>query len=119
MAEKPRSAGKTTIAPEVLLSIAKLSALSVPGVIRLSDQPADVKSLFKTHRGEGVRIEVENNTVYADLFLILDGTSNVRETSKKVQNQVGRAFSEMVGMDVGHINIHVEDITFSSSEVHS
>ncbi len=116
MPDQPRSAGKTTIAPEVLLSIAKLSALSVPGVVRLSEQPADVKSLFKTHRGEGVRIEVENNTVYADLFLILDGQSNVRDTSKKVQNQVSRAFSEMVGMEVGHINVHVEDIAFGHNE---
>ena len=116
MSDKPRSAGKTTIAPEVLLSIAKLSALSVPGVVRLSEQPADVKSLFKTHRGEGVRIEVENNTVYADLFLILNGQSNVRETSKTVQNQVSRAFSEMVGMEVGHINVHVEDIAFGPGE---
>ena len=45
MPDQPRSAGKTTIAPEVLLSIAKLSALSVPGVVRLSEQPADVKFL--------------------------------------------------------------------------
>jgi len=54
--------------------------------------------------------------VYADLFLILDGQSNVRDTSKKVQNQVSRAFSEMVGMEVGHINVHVEDIAFGHNE---
>lgn len=112
MNEVDRTPGKTTIAPDVLLSIAKLTTLSVPGVKKLSEQPADVSSLFSSHRSDGVRIEVENNTVFADLFIVLNGDANVRDVCKKVQEQVARAITEMVGMDVGRVNVHVENIVY-------
>ena len=108
--------GKTTIAPEVLTTIARLTALSIPGVSRLSTAPSDVNQFFK--RGfsgnEGVRIEVENHTVYADIYVITESDINVREVSRNIQAQVARAISEMVGMEVGKVNVHVEDIDYSS-----
>ena len=116
MNDVSRTPGKTTIAPDVLISIARLAALGVPGVQKLSEQPADVSKIFSTHRGEGVRIEVENNTVYADLFLVLKGDANVREVCKKVQEQISRSISEMVGMEVGRVNIHVENIVYPMNE---
>lgn len=107
-----RPPGKTTIAPDVLLTIARLAALSVDGVSRLSDIPGGVNRLFKRGSGEGVRISVENNTVYADLYVILKSDVNVRDVSRSIQFQVNRAISEMVGMEVGRVNIHVEDIDY-------
>jgi uncharacterized alkaline shock family protein YloU len=62
---------------------------------------------------EGVQISVENNTVYADLYVILSRDVNVREVSRTIQYKVARAISEMVGMEVGKVNIHVEDIDYS------
>jgi uncharacterized alkaline shock family protein YloU len=112
MKEQPQPQGKTTIAPDVLISIAKLSALSVPGVYQLVDAPADVTKLFKTHQHNGVQVIVENNTVYIDLYLILNSDVNVLDVSHLIQTQVGRSISEMVGMEVGKINIHVENIHF-------
>ncbi len=51
MEQTPSTTGKTTIAPEVLLTIARLNTLSVPGVARLSSAPADVNQIFsKIHR---------------------------------------------------------------------
>jgi uncharacterized alkaline shock family protein YloU len=105
--------GKTTIAPEVLLTIARLNALSVPGVNRLSTTPGDVNQLLKRGTNEGVRIAVENGIVYADLYVILDHDENVREISHAIQARISRAISEMVGMEVGKVNIHVEDIDYS------
>ncbi len=106
--------GKTTIAPEVLITIARLTTLGTTGVSRLSTAPGDVNQFFK--RGltvnEGVRIEVENNTVYADIYVILQQDVNVRDVSHNIQAQVSRAISEMVGMEVGKVNIHVEDIDY-------
>ena len=62
---------------------------------------------------EGVQISVENNTVYADLYVILTRDVNVREVSRTIQYKVARAISEMVGMEVGKVNIHIEDIDYS------
>jgi uncharacterized alkaline shock family protein YloU len=110
------SQGKTTVSPEVLITIAQLSALSVPGVSRMAAVTGGVNRLFKRGAGNGVRIETEDNTVFVDLYLILKQDVNIREVSRNVQQQVARAIQEMVGMDVGHVNIHIEDIDYEDDE---
>ena len=101
---------KTTVSPDVLVTIARLSALSVPGVSRMAQVPGGVNRLFKRGIGDGVRIEVKDNVVNANLYLILKPHVNIREVSRNVQHQVARALQEMVGMDIGGIEIHIEDI---------
>jgi uncharacterized alkaline shock family protein YloU len=95
--------GKTTVSPDVLVTIARLSTLSVPGV---------VNRLFRRGNGDGVRIETEENTVFADLYFVVKQDVNIREVSRNIQKQVARAIQEMVGMEIGHINIHIEDIDY-------
>lgn len=106
----PYSRGKTTVSPDVLVTIARFSALSVPGVSRMAHIPGGVNRLFRRGIGDGVRIEVEDNVVVANLYLILKQHVNIREVSRNVQYQVARALQEMVGMEVGEIEIHIEDI---------
>ena len=115
MYEQAKENGKTTIAPDVLIDITRMAALSVEGVNRLASVPGGVNRLFRRGTSEGVQIIVEQNTVNTDLYLILNPNVNVREICREVQNQVARAISEMVGMDIGKINIHVEDIASYSS----
>jgi uncharacterized alkaline shock family protein YloU len=110
------SAGKTTVAPDVLVTIARLSALSVPGVSRMAQVTGGVNRLFKRGTNDGVRIEVEDNTIVASLYLILKKDVNIREVSRNVQEQVARALQEMVGMDVGDVEIHIEDIDYEEAE---
>jgi uncharacterized alkaline shock family protein YloU len=114
MTESERPPGKTTIAPEVLVTIARLTALSVPGVNRLATIPSEVERFFNRGISEGIKISVENDIVYADIYVILERDVNVREVSRAVQSQVSRAISEMVGMDVGKVNVHIEDISYSA-----
>lgn len=108
--------GRTTVSPEVLTTIARLSALSVPGVSRLAPVSGGVNRLFKRGVGDGVRIETEENTVYIDMHLILQQDVNIREVSRNVQQNVARAIQEMVGMEVGHVNIHIEDVDYKDGE---
>lgn len=116
MTETVSTTGKTTIAPEVLVSIARLTALSVDGVSKLASIPTDVNRFFNRSVSEGIKINVDEGTVYADIYVILQRNFNVREVCHNIQNKVSRAISEMVGMDVGKINIHVEDIDLAREE---
>ena len=106
------SFGKTTIAPEVLVSIAQLASLSVEGVCRLTPGPRDVNTLFKKGVTEGINILVENNVVFADIYVVLKHDVVVRDVAKNIQNQVSRSIAEMVGLEIGHVNVHVEDIDY-------
>ena len=108
--------GRTTVSPEVLTTIARLSALGVPGVSRLAPVPGGVNRFFKRGTGDGVRIETEENVVFVDLHLVLKQDINIREVSRNVQQNVARAIEDMVGMDVGHVNIHIEDVDYGDNE---
>ena len=112
MEEKNDTQGKTTIDPGVLVEIAKLAAQSVPGVAGLAPGPQPVNSVFSKRISNGIKMEVENNTVYIDLYLNLASETDLFKTSLEVQEKVSRSIVDMVGMDVGKINIHIEDITF-------
>ncbi len=107
-----RAPGTTTIAPGVLITIARLTTLSVPGVAAIASVHGGVNRLFRRGSGEGVHIEVDEDAVSVDLYLILARNTNVREVSRKVQAEVGRAIEDMVGMPVQRIDVHIEDIDY-------
>lgn len=104
--------GKTTIAPDVLHTIARLTTLNIDGVSRMCLSPSGVKRYFSRGFNQGVRIQLENDVVYADLYVVLQSNTNVRDVSRNIQEQVARALSESVGMQVGRVNIHIEDIDY-------
>ncbi len=116
MTKDYRSPGKTTLAPDVLLTIARMSALNVEGVARMAPIPGGFDRLFRRGADDGVRLTVEDSLVYIDLYLVLANNVNVREVSRNAQAQVARSISEMVGMEVGHVNIHIEDIEYKAGE---
>lgn len=116
--------GKTTVAPEVLLTIARLTALNVRGVSRMGSVPTNVNRLFQRGYGEGASVEIKEGVVTIDLYIILKQDMQIQEISRQIQRNVVRAISEMVGMQAGRVNIHIEDIDYdpepvqeSSSEV--
>ena len=113
MKEDDPSQGTTTIAPDVLLTIAQLTTLNVNGVSRLGHVQTPVNQLLKrTQKREGVSIEVVDDVVYADIYVVLKNDVNVRDVSHNIQYEVSRAISDMVGMSVGRVNIHIEDIDY-------
>jgi uncharacterized alkaline shock family protein YloU len=107
-----RAPGTTTIAPGVLVTIARLTALGVDGVAGMATIPSGVNRLLRRGSGEGVEIRIENGSVAADLYLILERNTYVRDVSHQVQAEVARAIEDMVGMAVTRIDVHIEDIAY-------
>ena len=105
--------GKTTVAPDVLINIARLSALSISGVSRMANVTGGVNRLFKRGIHDGVRIEVEDNVIVIDLYVVLKQNINIRQVSRNIQQQVTRSVQEMIAMEVGSIDIHIEEIDFA------
>lgn len=105
--EVVRPPGTTTIAPNVLLTIIRKTVEQTPDVYGLCPIAG---SLVRRGQSHGIRLDVENNKVYVDLYVVLQADTNLRQVSRKLQQRVARAITEMVGMDVGRVNIHIEDI---------
>jgi uncharacterized alkaline shock family protein YloU len=113
MKEDDQTQGTTTIAPDVLLTIAQLSTLNVNGVSRLGHVQTPMNQLLRrTQKREGVSLELLEDVVYMDIYVILKNDVNVRDVSHNIQREVARAISEMVGMSVGRVNIHIEDVDY-------
>jgi len=102
--------GKITVAPQVLETIARLTALAVPGVARLVS-PQGVRRLL---RQDGVKLEVTGNSVRVELHVVTDPDVNMLGVSHQIQAQVTRAIQDMVGMQVQSVDVHIEDVTCPS-----
>ena len=78
--------------------------------------PGGVNRLLKRGLDDGVRVEVKDQAVSVDLYLLLEPDQKVREVARAVQAAVNRALNEMVGMTVLAVNVHVEDIVYPSAQ---
>lgn len=106
--------GRVMIAPGVLVTIARLTTLSVPGVLHMCS--SGLQGVLRRGGHEGVLLQVDDNSVLLDLYIISDGNANLREVGRNIQTQVARAIRDMVGMEVSAINIHIQDVAYPESE---
>lgn len=104
--------GTVRISPQVLATIARLTTLAVPGVGRMyRDLTSDVDRFFKGKVAtDGVRIEVADNAVAVDIYVVAKPHTNLYELGRKIQTDVSRAITEMVGMPVISVDVHIEEI---------
>lgn len=109
---KKRPPGKTTIAPDVLTQIARLTTLGIEGVADLAPIPTSVDRLFLKNANEGVLVEIAENMVNVEIHILVKKDVNIRDICREIQTQVSRSISEMVGMEIGKINIHVENVVY-------
>lgn len=105
---------KTTVAIDVLYTIVRYTTLGVEGVSRLELIPGSVNRILTGNVVDGVKIIIEKDLVYIDLFVVLNTGINVRDVSHKIQADVTRAIAEMVGMEVARVNIHIEDFHYNA-----
>jgi uncharacterized alkaline shock family protein YloU len=102
--------GKTTIAPQVLETIARLTTLAVPGVARVTSPPGMRRLL----RQDGVEIEVIGNSVRVKLYVVTESHTNMLGAGRQIQAEVTRAIQDMVGMEVQSVDVHIEDVAYPS-----
>ena len=106
--------GRVTVAHHVLITIARLTAQSVPGVIRLV--PCGIQGWLRRGGDEGVLLEVEGDQVRFDLFIVADANANLREVGRQIQDQIARAVRDMVGMSPESINVHIQNVEYPELE---
>jgi uncharacterized alkaline shock family protein YloU len=103
--------GKVTIAPNVLVTIVQKTALSVPGVARLSENVPGVQRLLGLHTtAEGVQVTVTDGQATVDVYLVGRRGFDLLQMGRSLQKDITRAIQDIVGMEVQEVNVHVEDI---------
>ncbi len=103
--------GVVRIARQVLSAIVVNSALQIPGVTRVA-QSNDQWSRFLNREvpKQGIALTIKENTVSADLYLVVAAGVNIVEVGTAVQEEVASSLEEMVGMQVREINVYIQDV---------
>lgn len=110
MEESP-TIGKITIDPEVLATIARLTTLAVPGVVRFASPPG-IQRLLGVK--DGVQTTVREGTVEVNLHIVVEAGRNMLALGRQIQAEVTRAVQDMVGMEVEAVNVYIEDVAPAS-----
>ncbi len=104
--------GSVQIADDVVAIIAGLAATEVDGVSAMAGNITNelmskvgYKSLTK-----GVRIDIEDGKVKAELALTMDYGYNIPDTCAKVQDKVKTTIENMTGLEVTDVNIRVAGV---------
>lgn len=98
--------GKITIAPEVLETTARLTALAVPGVARLIS-PLGMRRLLQQ---DGVQVQVVEDGVWVKLYVVTEPDINMLSVGRQIQAEVTRALQDMVGVTVQAVDVHIENV---------
>jgi len=105
------NAGIVTIAPNVLVTIVQKTAAIVPGIAELADCTPGVKRLLGRQTvGKGVEVDVVDDHVCVDIYLIAKRDVNLYQMGRQLQREVTRAIEDIVGMQVREVNVHIEDV---------
>jgi len=76
----------------------------VPGVARLATRGG-------LRRGsDGVRVDVVDDKVFVDVYVIVTHDANMRQIGKEIQVEIARAMNQIVGMDAAEVNVHIQDV---------
>jgi uncharacterized alkaline shock family protein YloU len=58
----------------------------------------------------GVTLTIKDNTVTADLYLVVATSVNIVEVGSAVQEEVASALEHMVGMQIREVNVYIQDV---------
>lgn len=111
MAVEQQAPGVVRVVRQVLSTIVIHTAVRIPGVARMA-QVSDQWSRFLGREvpGQGVALTVKENTVSADLYIVVDSGVDIVEVGTAVQEEVASALEMMVGMQVQEVNVYIQDV---------
>ena len=113
-AEPLEKLGSVRIAPEVLATIASVTAQGVPGVVRLhaglASEVGRIIGHAKPKTSNGVKIVVQNNEVSVELHIVVKPDVSMYQVGREVQDAVAEAIETMVGMPVHAVDVYIEDV---------
>ena len=103
--------GKVTVAPSVLTTIVRFTALEQEGVHRLAPVPRPMRGLLTGSKAdEGIMLGIGDEGVSLELHVVAEANANMLKLGDMLQTEVTRAIEEMVGLPVKTVDIYIDDV---------
>ncbi|OLZ08540.1 Asp23/Gls24 family envelope stress response protein [Sulfobacillus thermosulfidooxidans] len=120
-AQEIKTIPSVRIANEVIAVIAGIAASEVDGVAAMSGGLTGgiTEMLGKKAASRGVKLEVKDNRVSLDLYVVVQYGAKIPEVASRIQDRVKEQVELMTGLTVSDVNIHVQGVSFASTEDNS
>ncbi|WP_307447714.1 MULTISPECIES: Asp23/Gls24 family envelope stress response protein [Microbacterium] len=107
--------GKTTIADGVVGKVVGIAAREVSGVYALGGGGARALGAIRdainaTDLTQGVKVEVGETQVAADVTIVVEYGVPIQEVADEVRSRVAAAIDRLVGLEVVEVNVDVNDV---------
>lgn len=115
-------ASNLTISEEVIGIIAGLAAAEVEGVSGMTLGFVDgINQMLGNNKKytKGVKIELDENNVTIDLYVIVRYGVKIPDVAFSIQNSVKNSVESMTGLNVKAVNINVQGVTFEKEKKNS
>lgn len=105
--------GDLNVADDVITDLAGYAALESYGVVgmaapTLSDGIAKLLPASRLRRG--INVEMVDDVINIDLFIIIEHGTNIAEVSRMLAENVKFALKDGASLPVGEVNVHVQGV---------
>lgn len=109
--------GSVKIADDVVAMIASIAATEVEGVSAMIGNITNelMSKVGMKKLTKGVKVDVMDGVVTADLSVTLEYGYNIPATCQKVQEKVKTAIENMTGLEVADVNIRIASVNMTSN----
>jgi len=106
------SESQIKISDDVVATISGLAASEVDGVDSMAGNITNeiVGKLGIKNSSKGVKIEIDGEEVYVDLYINIKYGFKIPEVTSQIQDKVKNSIENMTGLKVVAVNIHVVEI---------
>lgn len=116
LGESAQSVGNVRISADVISTIAGIATSELEGVAGMYSSFADgIAEKFGARKNpsKGVKVDMTEETVSIDLYIVVDYGVRIPELSWEIQENVKNNVETMTGLAVEKVNIHIEGVSFA------
>ncbi len=114
-----RETDNVSIAPDVVATIAGVSASEIKGIAGMcSSFAGGIAEMFgaKKNAAKGIKAELKENTAVIDMYIIVEYGYKIPELAWELQESVKNNVETMTGITVEKVNVHIDGISFKKAE---
>ena len=114
-----RETENVKIAPDVVATIASVSASEIKGVAGMcSSFAGGIAEMLgaKKNTSKGIKVELKENTAVIDMYIIVEYGFKIPELARELQENVKNNVETMTGITVEKVNVHIDGISFKKAE---
>ncbi len=104
--------GKISFANDVVAIIAGLATVDVEGIAGMSGGVVEgfTELLGRKNLSKGVKVEVGEEEVAIDVYVVVDYGCIINEVAKEVQSAIKNAIETMTGLAVVEVNVYIQGV---------